>query len=300
MKILIFFIFLLESYYAHSDDCLATPSFLKSSKKVATAAVGSFYRYNNMLIFRPLVCLNRTICEDIVFSSYPRYIQDVNYDKLWTTGRGTQVFGKIDIIVSQDKSFEEGIENQVKHIKNYIKKKKLSKKNKSLNNFDEKTCDEKSSSILVLDNSFYNVKASWGWEIFNRENANDSFLKKFKLTYADERIKNCGCEDLFDSTKIELANIPSAIDGYYQRDDGKLYFVEESNLNSKHKYEVVRKIELEENDKCNPFVDDFLGKKIRLLTFDKIKSGVIKIRYINACRSRVEFRPMDNINFLKD
>lgn len=276
------FYFVMFAVSGHAK-CPTASFFLNDAREVKTGAVGRFYRTEDKLIFKPVLCLNREKCGDVDLSSYPDYKEGHLIRQFGSIAEFK--YGNLEAIVSQEETFEIGIQAQVdyrnKHARNQINPKNLRVVGGS--------CDPVGFSILLLTSSFYS-DSGFGKVLLAGGKSKDSYIKKFNITYANEKVRGCGCEERFDATKREFEYFPHLIEGYYEKKGDRVFFVEESNQNISGNYKVIRKIELLEKDKCNPFLGDLLGKRIRLSTQNKIKAGLTKIPYINACRADFELR----------
>jgi hypothetical protein len=185
----------------------------------------------------------------------------------------------LSAIISQDESFEKAISSQQTYIAKYIKDINSNPRPSWMQTSDS-DCGPGQSSILVLNDDFYGFH-NWGWHFFNGKN-NDFTAQKFIVTYANDKMKGCDCEDHFDDLKDELknSNMKTKLKGYYHRENNKLYFIQGKN----------QKIELVEQDKCNLSVESLLDKKIEISTSEKFDLKSKKIPYINSCKSRIEIK----------
>jgi hypothetical protein len=285
MKLIYFFIFSFPLFLNTSYSFCDAPSsriFLDSSeKKVHGAMLGTVFRTENKAIIKPILCMNIDKCEEFDLSSYPRYESFPNKNIIWEFPGETSTFftGKLYLLFWKENSLQEALDAQKKYANGAVRKPR--EKHPPRNHYDS-FCDdisvEKSSILIARDT-----------KEFGRDLSKFNFEHSVKLIYSSYSIGKmigCGCEDYFESTKKLRPPPKNTINGKYIKKDDKLFFIEKQ-FDTDSRPIWGREIEVLEGDKCNIFVNEYIGKDIQIALYEPLNIKNNKVRYINACKNPI-------------
>lgn len=275
MKIVVLILIFSFSKLSFGRDCLAGTGI----NAIKIAALGTFYETSDSIFFRPLVCLNLSNCRDIDLSNFPKYDNKYGYNPIWP-GKGSEhASGELYIISSDEKSFEDAVRVQNVFVEKFYKDRRnywISMLN-PMNILKMFTTDDSqySNSIYCepLSNSSIQLESQG---FLSSPIYKDSH---FRITYSNKIIETCDCTSyLYDKSRMEDSWELERYSGFYTKKNNNFFVTLEGH-----------EIELEDGNKCNPFIGDLIGKKISLLLpREKMTPFPKKLPFINACKVKVQ------------
>jgi hypothetical protein len=286
MKIVYMFFFIYLLFFNHSHSRCNGRSgyeFLDSSdKKVHGAMLGTISRTSDKVIFMPILCMNAERCESVDLSSFPKYEHGGDMNIIWRYPMASSYFylGKLYFLFWKENSLQDAINAQKKYAYRITQKPQV--KPPPSNYFDSfcsEISDEKSSLLIYTDS-----KAGRNFSDINFEISN----KLIYSNYSIGKMIGCGCEDYFDSSRKLRQTPKSTIYGKYIKKGEKLFFIEKQ-FDADSRPVWGREIEVLEGDKCNIFVNEYIGKDIQIALYEPLEIMNNSIKYINACKNPIVF-----------
>jgi hypothetical protein len=244
---------------------------------VQVAALGSFYRNNDKVLFKPIICMNMDKCEDVDLSNFPEPDHKCSEVPVWRDFFDTSLpeqIGVLWVIYSRNANFHEAISWQESFMKRHKYKSFFAEKKIYDRKFrSDSFCHTDSSSILMYRDGL--IEDTWSFK--TETNFKLSFAK-----FAEEKIKGCGCEEYFGDDRKVRPPRNSSIELKFERVGKKIFYLEKK-YDSRFKPYYLDRVEIVQGDKCNIFLNELFGKDVSIDLYENLEIKNGKIKYINTC-----------------